>query len=81
MSEKITAMIEEIKGLTVLELSELAAEQLPVNGVRMVEIVISLLLVGEVAGVLVVRVLRDDAHPFLLELFDDGLDNRCFAAA
>ena len=68
-------------GLSFLELFELLVQQFPVNGVRMVEVVNPFLFVREVAGVLVIRVLRYDAHSFLLELFDDGLDNRCFAAA
>ena len=62
-------------GLSRLEISELLAEELPVDGVRVVEVVMALLLVGEVAGILVIGVLRDDDDFLALQVFRDGLDH------
>ena len=59
-------------------LGELLAQELPVDGVRVVEIVMALLLVREVARILVVRVLGDDddllvVQPFLDCTYDSSL--------
>ena len=59
--------------------SELLAEQFPVDRVRVIEIVVAFLLVGEVAGVLVVGVLGDDDHPLRIQLAGNGLDDRGLA--
>jgi len=57
----------------VLEIAQLLTEQVPVDGIGVVEIVRPFLLVREVAGVLVVGVLGDD-HDLLFELARDRVD-------
>ena len=65
--------------LAFLEFRELLAEEIPVDGVGVVEVVGSFLLVGEVAGVFVVGILRDYHHLLVLEFLGDGLDHRGLA--
>ena len=65
-------------GLALFELGELLAEQFPVDSVRMVEVLVTLLLVREVAGVFVVGVLGDDHH-FFFQTVLDGLHHRGFS--
>ena len=68
-----------VDGLAGLELRQLLAEEVPVYGVGMVEVVVALLFVSQVAGVLVVGVLRNDDDFLALDVFRDGLDHRGLA--
>ena len=69
-----------LHALSGLQFAKLAAKKLPVYGVRMVEVMSSLLFVSEVARVLVVGILRDDHHFFILEFVLYGPYDSSFAA-
>ena len=56
------------------------AEKLPVNGLRVIEILVALLLVGKVAAILVIRILRNDYYVFL-KFFRNGAYDCGFARA
>ena len=68
-----------LDGLAALEVAELVTQQIPLDGVGMVEVVDAFLLVGEVAGILVVGILGNNHHLLAFELVGDGLYYRCFA--
>ena len=68
-----------LDGLAALEVAELVTQQIPLDGVGMVEVVDAFLLVGEVAGILVVGILGNHHHLLAFEFVGDGLYYRCFA--